>query len=132
MDIVAEAKYTTVSPRQVRPVAQAVNKLSPAIAIAHLAVMSRRAAKPVAAVLKSAVANATKNAKLSEDSLRIKLIVVDGGPALKRWRPVSRGRAHAYKKRMSHIRVVLTDEGLSKSESDIKGKEIREADGTKS
>ena len=32
-----------------------------------------------------------------------------GGPAIKRFNAVSRGQAHAYKKRMTHIRIILTD-----------------------
>lgn len=110
MEVTAEAKYVKLSPRKVRLVAEAIKRLSPALALEHLALMPKRAAGPIALVLKSAVANATHNAKLSADVLRIKSVVVGGGPALKRWHPVSRGRAHPYKKRMSHIRVVLSDE----------------------
>lgn len=110
MDIKAEAKYIKISPRKVRLVVDAIRKLAPDVALARLALMPKRASGPVAQVLKSALANATNNAKLAQDSVVIKAITVAGGPALKRWRPVSRGRAHPYKKRMSHIRIVLTDE----------------------
>lgn len=109
MEITAEAKFIKMSPRKVRLVAGALKSLSPTVALEHLALMPKRAAVPVAAVLKSALANATNNAKLQAEALRIKSVIVGGGPALKRWRPVSRGRAHPYKKRMSHIRIVLTD-----------------------
>lgn len=113
MEIIAEAKYIKMSPRKVRLVAMAIKKLTPVLALSHLALMPKQASKPVVAALKSAMANAINNAKLKEENLRIKAITVAGGPALKRWRPVSRGRAHPYKKRMSHIRVVLSDEGIS-------------------
>lgn len=109
MEITAEGKYIKMSPRKVRLVAEAIKKLSPSLALEHLALMPKRAGRPIAAVFKSVLANATNNAKLSADNLRIKSIVVSQGPALKRWRPVSRGRAHPYKKRMSHIRIVLSD-----------------------
>ena len=36
--------------------------------------------------------------------------IVDEGPALKRFRPCARGSSHPYKKRMSHLRIVLSDE----------------------
>lgn len=118
MEVIAEAKFVRMSPRKVRPVAEAIKSLSPLVALEKLALMPKRAAKPIATALKSALANATNkqsfrpgglNAKLKEESLRIKSIVVGSGPALKRWRPVSRGRAHPYKRRMSHIRVVLEE-----------------------
>ena len=109
MEIIAEANYIRMSPRKVIPVTEAIKSLSPLVALEKLALMPKRAAKPVAKVIKSAIANATNNSKLSADILRIKSIVVGSGPALKRWRPVSRGRAHPYKKRMSHIKVVLEE-----------------------
>ena len=44
------------------------------------------------------------------DALSFKIIEVMGGPSMKRWHAVSRGQAHSYKKRMTHVRIVLTDE----------------------
>jgi large subunit ribosomal protein L22 len=77
-------------------------------ALILLSQMPKRAAKPLAVVIASAVANAKqRNAK--EGDLRFKTIEVMEGPMLKRWRAVSRGRAHPYTKRMTHIRIVLTD-----------------------
>jgi len=110
MDITAEAKHIRISPRKVRIVAAAVKHLAPTVALSQLALLPKRAAAPIAKVIESALANAVNNAKLPVENLAIKSITVSGGTALKRWRPVSRGRAHAYKKRASHIRVVVTDE----------------------
>lgn len=109
MDITAQAKFVKMSPRKVRLVTEAIKKMPPVLALSQLALMPKAAADPVAKVLKSAVSNATNNAKLAAESLVIKSVTVGGGPAFKRWRPVSRGRAHPYKKRMSHITVVLSD-----------------------
>jgi len=63
--------------------------------------------------IKSAVANAIHNAKLSDANLMIDRLEVSGGPFLKRFRPSTRGRVHPYKKRSSHIKVVLTEKGDS-------------------
>ena len=115
MDITAHAKYIKISPRKVRVVAAAIRRLVPQQALSQLALMPRRAGDPIAKVLQSAIANAKNNAKLAPETLTIKSIVVDGGASQKRWRPVSRGRAHAYKKRTSHIRIVLTDNVQVKS-----------------
>jgi len=56
---------------------------------------------------KQATANAVNNRNLSKDLLTIQSIEVNEGPTYKRWRPVSRGRAHSIFKRTSHIKIVL-------------------------
>ena len=43
------------------------------------------------------------------ETLRFKTIEVMAAPALRRFLAVSRGMAHTYKKRMTHIRVVLIE-----------------------
>ena len=63
----------------------------------------------ISKVLKSAIANATNNNKLSEKKLIIKEIVVNEGQVLKRFKPRSRGMAHPILKRSSHIKVVLEE-----------------------
>jgi ribosomal protein L22 len=35
--------------------------------------------------------------------------VVEEGPRLKRWMAVSRGSAHPIQRRLSHVRIVLSD-----------------------
>lgn len=112
MDYQATAKYIRRSTRKLRLVADSVRSLAPSEAILHLERMMKQSAEPLADVVKSAVANA-KQKQIESGALRFKTIEIMGGPSMKRWRAVSRGQAHAYKKRMTHIRVVLTDEGKS-------------------
>lgn len=47
--------------------------------------------------------------RIDESQLVIKEIRVDEGPHFKRFRPVSRGRAHPIKKRTCHLTVVVED-----------------------
>lgn len=108
MEYQATAKYIRMSPRKVQVVARSVHRLVPAMAITSLQRMPKRAGRPLADVLSSAVAGA-KEKKADTAALTIKSIEVLPGPAMKRWHAVSRGQAHAYKKRMTHIRVTLTD-----------------------
>lgn len=110
MEYQATAKYVRMSPRKVGLVARAVKKLTPTQALSRLKGLTKRASTALSDVIASAVANA-KEKKANEASLTFKSIEVAPGPVMKRWQPVSRGQAHAYKKRMSHIRVTLTDEG---------------------
>jgi len=110
MEYQATAKYIRMSTRKIRLVADALRQLTPETALAQLANMPKRAAVPLGDVIRSAMANA-KQKNANESTLRFLTIEVMGGPVMKRWRAVSRGMAHGYKKRMTHIRVILTDEG---------------------
>lgn len=113
MEYQATAKYVRSATRKVRLVADSVRRLAPTVALAQLAAMPKSAARPLALVLASALDNA-KQKQADLESLKIKIIEVMGGPVMKRWHAVSRGQAHGYKKRMTHIRVVLTDQQKEK------------------
>lgn len=109
MEYQAVAKYIRMSPRKVQLVARSVHRLKPMAALSRLQTLPKRAGRPIVDVVASVIANA-KEKKADIAGLLIKSIEVLPGPVMKRWRAVSKGQAHAYKKRMSHIRVTLTDE----------------------
>lgn len=115
MQIVAQSKSVRMSPRKVRLVASALKNMSAEKALAALSLMEKRAADSLEKTVKSAIANAVNNAKVSHDTLVIDRIEVTEGQAMKRFRPSTRGRVHPYKKRTSHITVVLTDDKNQKS-----------------
>jgi large subunit ribosomal protein L22 len=58
--------------------------------------------------------------------LIIKSIDVNEGAFLKRYRPSTRGRIHPYKKRTSHIRIVL-EERMPIQTSEVKNTKAIEA-----
>jgi large subunit ribosomal protein L22 len=109
MEYQATAKYIRTSTRKMRLVADMIRPLAPLVALVQLEHMPQLASKPLASVLASAIANA-KQKNVAVDALSFKIIEVMGGPSMKRWHAVSRGQAHSYKKRMTHVRIVLTDE----------------------
>ena len=110
MDIKSYAKYMRISPKKAREVARVLPGRKASDAVALLKYIPRKAARMFDKTLKSAMANAENNLNLSADDLYIREAIVDEGPALKRFRPCARGSAHPYKKRMSHLRITLTDE----------------------
>src|SRR4030042_1538775 len=110
MEYQATAKYMRISTRKLRLVADSIRALTPAHALIQLTLMPKAAALPLPQVVASAVANA-KQKQAHEESLKFKIIEVMGGAGMKRWHAVSKGQAHPYKKRMTHVRIVLTDEG---------------------
>jgi large subunit ribosomal protein L22 len=107
MIIKAEQRNTRQTSRKVRLVVDVIKKMSIVDAINQLAVMNRKSSLLVLKVLRQATANATNNFNLVLSDLEIDNIVVNDGPALKRWRAVSRGRAHTILKRTCHVRVDL-------------------------
>lgn len=109
MEIKAESKGVRISPRKLRLAADLVRNMSVGQALNTLSLVKKRAAMPLVKTVRSALANAINNAKLKEESLIIKKIEVSQGPAFKRYRPSTRGRVHPYKKRSSHIKVVLEE-----------------------
>ncbi len=111
MEIIAISKSTRIAPRKVRLVADAIRKLSLDDALKALTVLKKRGGAPLEKTLKSAIANALNNKNLKQDTLRIKAIDVSEAPAYKRYHPSTRGRVHPYKRKGSHIRVVLTEKG---------------------
>ncbi|OGY21919.1 MAG: 50S ribosomal protein L22 [Candidatus Woykebacteria bacterium GWB1_45_5] len=106
-EVEATSKSLRVSPKKVRIVAKNFQGQKALVAVDSLRFVSKKAAVPLAKVIKSAIANAKQNNKLAPEKLVIKEITVDEGPSLKRWRPAARGAAHSILKRTSHIKVVL-------------------------
>lgn len=107
MEIIARAKSIRISPRKVRLVANNIRNLPLEKALNVLNMTKRRGASVLTAVLKSAIGNAVNNAKKERSSLFIKKIDIFDGPGLKRFHASTRGRVHPYKKRSSHIKIIL-------------------------
>ena len=106
MQITAVSRNVPIAPRKIRLVAQSVRKLKPQEAMATLSFIKKRASSALLKTLENALANA-KNKNLKEEGLNIKMIDVLEGRAFKRFRPSTRGRVHPYKKRSTHIRIIL-------------------------
>ena len=107
MEIVAISKSIRISPRKVRLVADGIRNLPLNKALDVLSMTQKRGATVLNNVFKSAIANAANNSKKNLDSLTIKGIEVWDGPVIKRFHPSTRGRVHPYKKRSSHIKIIL-------------------------
>jgi len=125
MEIKAIAKSVRVSTRKISLVADMVRHLSIDDALITLESKHKRAALPLAKLLKSAVANAVNNAGLDKNNLVIESINVSGGPALKRFWPSTRGRIHPYKKRSTNIRIVLKEKIKAVAKKAEEKKEVK-------
>jgi large subunit ribosomal protein L22 len=105
----ATAKYLRGSTRKARLVVQAIKGRPVEEAASLLRFMPQRAAKDVAAVLKSATANAENNMNLSADDLVVLDARADEGPTIKRFQPRAQGRAFPIHKPQTHITVTVGD-----------------------
>lgn len=109
MEVKAVTKYVRLSPRKARDMARAIQGLAVADAIKAVEFSERKAARQLEKTIRSAVANAENNAKLSADDLRVKEASIGEGPAMKRFWARSRGMVSRIRKRTSHVTIVLSD-----------------------
>jgi large subunit ribosomal protein L22 len=126
MNYTAVAKNIKISPRKVRLVVDSIRKQNLSDALVYLSLMNKRAAIPVAKAIKSALANATNTAQESKENLTIKEIMVGEGIMSKRYHYAGRGRMRPYKKRTSHITVVLTAKSVKPMKQEVIQPEIIE------
>ncbi|MFH1979330.1 MAG: 50S ribosomal protein L22 [Patescibacteria group bacterium] len=109
IEVKAKLRYLRTAPRKVRLLADLIRGRSLKDAMAQVSFSGKKSSPSLLKLLKSAESNAKHNFKLDPEKLMIKTIQVDGGPVLKRYKPMSRGRASIIRRRSSHISVVLTE-----------------------
>jgi len=109
MEVQALTKDVRISPSKARDLARTIQGRSASDALKITQFSERKAAFFIGKTLKSAIANAENNNNLSADDLYVKSAVVDQGHMLKRFIPKARGSAGPIQKKMSHIKIVLTD-----------------------
>lgn len=111
MDMVSQAtaRFVRGAPTKVRLVADTIRGRKVPEALGSLELSTRRAAKHLEKVLRSAVANAENiDPGIDVDDLLVAEVYVDQGPSLPtRIRPQPMGRAFPIIKRTSHITVKL-------------------------
>lgn len=105
----AMARFVRVSPRKTRYVLDVVRGKNVERAFALLSSVNKGAAFYIMQALKSALDSAVKKTKGEADAsnLFISRATADAGPALKRYKAGSMGRAMPIKRRTSHILIEL-------------------------
>jgi len=111
-DIRAQARYIPHSPQKVRLIVDLVRGKNATEALTLLDFMPNAAARPVAKVLASAMANAEENFGVSRDDLYVHRIFADAAPTRKWRRFGARGRFKPWLRRQSHITVILKEREL--------------------
>ncbi len=106
----ASLKNVPTSPRKMRLVADLVRGMHVEQALGVLQFTPKEPAKRLYTLLRSAIANwevKNEGARIEDNQLYIKEIMVDSGRMLKRIQPAPQGRAHRIRKRSNHVTLVL-------------------------
>ncbi len=117
MEIKVQLNNLRIAPRKVRLVADLIRQKKAIDAQSLLSFTINKPARSLLKLLNSALASAKHNFQLDQRKLFISKIMVDEGPKLKRWHPMSRGRAYPIMKRTSHITLVLSEINPTTKES---------------
>lgn len=119
----ASLRFSSIPHRKMRIVADLVKGMPVEKALDTLTFTRRAAAYHIAKVIRSAAANALSSEgteRLHPEDLKIKTISVDQAPSMKRIRFQSMGRVFRYRKRHSHLTVVV--EGKMMAPKKVTGK----------
>jgi large subunit ribosomal protein L22 len=109
METAAKLKFAKISPQKCRLVADQVRGMAVEKALQLLAFSPKKGSDLVKKVLESAIANAEHNDGADIDELKVKSIMIDEGPVMKRVYARAKGRANRITKRTSHITVVVAE-----------------------
>lgn len=106
MEITAIQKYIHASPRKLRLVADLIRQMKPFKALDVLRLTPKAAAKDLAKAIETVLANA-KQAGLEGEKLTFGKLEINESMKMRRFRAGTRGRVKPYKRRLSHIKIVL-------------------------
>ena len=109
INVLAKAKHVGMSAQKVRLIVDLVRGRQADEALSMLHFMPNAAAKPVAKVLRTAIANAEENFGLNRAALMVTEAFADEGPTRKWRRFGARGRFKPLLRRSSHITIVLAE-----------------------
>lgn len=110
MEIQAKTTFVRLTPSKARDMARALRGMTVADALKLVQFSERKAALYIGKTLKSAIANAENNAKLSAENLFVREAVIEQGPMMKRFWPRARGMVSPIQRKTSHIKITLTDQ----------------------
>lgn len=126
MQSITYIKNLKISAKKLRFILPQIKKYKPVEALDFLLYSPKKAAKIFAKAIKSALNNAKNTLKVEMDNLRFKLLTVEDGWRLKRFRPGGRGTAKSIVHPSAHIKIVLEAQkpSLAGQKNEIKSKPL--------
>lgn len=109
MDVLASARFLPISPQKLRLVCDQVRGMDADQALTILRFMPHKGAEFLFKLVESAVSNAENNFELNRQDLYISSLEANEGPRMKRVKAGARGRYKPRVKRLSHLKIVLSE-----------------------
>ena len=109
MEIKAKLKFARTGALKAREVARLIAGKDVNTALNILSFSKRKPGVLIEKLLKSAVSLAEQKKVIDVDNLYVRSICVNQGPHLKRFRPSAKGSSAPYKRKQSHIELVLDE-----------------------
>lgn len=127
MESLTYQKNLKISPKKMRMIRENVVKLTPHDALDYLYYSPLKSARMYYKVLKSAISNATNTLKVQPDMLQFKLLTIEEGRRLKRYRAGSKGMAKPFVREYCHVKVILVEKETTqtKKAQAQKSKEVK-------
>lgn len=107
MEVKTYIKNVKISPKKLRFLLPEIKNLDPVKALDYLLYSNKKGAKIFYKAIKSAVNNIKQKVGVNLNNLRFKILTVEQGRVLKRYKAGSKGMAKPIRKRYSHIKIVL-------------------------
>lgn len=114
MESITYQKNLKVSPKKLRMIRDNIFKMSPKEALDYLLYAPTKPAKTYYKVLNSAIQNAVNALKVQSDVLQFKLLTIEEGRKLNRYKAGSKGMAKPIVRRYSHIKIILVEKAQPK------------------
>ena len=109
MEAMTIQRYIHTSPRKLRLVADMVRSMEPQRALDVFRLTPKNASKDLSKAIETVLANA-KQQGLNASKVSFKSLEVNESMKMRRFQAGTRGRVKPFKRRMAHIKIVLTDE----------------------
>ncbi len=109
MEVRAKGKYLKIPPKKAKLIADLIRGKNVNEAVEILKYTPKNGARLMLKVLKSAIANAEQKKIIDIDNLYVKHAVAEKSFMLKRVMPKAMGRADIFRKKYSHLTVVLEE-----------------------
>lgn len=117
MESISYFKNLKVTPKKLRMLLPQIKKMTPSQALISLYYSNNKPSKVFYKAIHSALTNAKHTLKVEEDLIQFKLLTIEEGQKLKRYRAGGRGTAKPFARKFAHIKIVLHSTAPEKKET---------------
>ncbi len=107
-EVTVYIKNVKITPKKLRFLVSDLKKQSPSQAMHTLYYTPKKGADFLRKAIGSALSNAKNTMNIDESLLQFKSVIVEEGIRLKRYRAGSKGMAKPFRRKYSHIKIILT------------------------